>query len=204
MAKAKLSRDVIATEAMKMLDTEGEKSFSMRKLAARLGVDPMAIYHHLKNKSAVIEYVLQSMLSECTLPKPSGDWQKDCRNLCAELRILAKRHPGCFQLYETYEEWLPAEHRLHEAFHMVMLESGLSPRKSVQAVRVLLAYTESFAVDEISGWLEPENKTDLAQSLADGPYPVMISLLDEIGTRDADADFEFGLSVLLHGLKAQI
>ena len=189
-AKEKLSRERIICAAMEMLDEVGEKGFSMRKLAGALGVDPMAIYHHHTNKSALLQEVLQTMLLQCHLPEDCGNWRKDIRNLCNQVRELAQRHPGCFRLYEIYEEWLPAEHRLHEAFHRVLLTSGLPGPRVVQAVRLLLAYTEAFAVDEISGWLDPEDREDLAASLAEGPYPVMTDLINEIGHRDTDADFD--------------
>jgi TetR/AcrR family tetracycline transcriptional repressor len=66
-----------------------------------------------------------------------------------------------------------------------------------------LAYTEAFAVDEISGWLDPDDKADLAENLNQGTYPTLIKLIDEISFPDVDADFEFGLNVMISGLEAQ-
>ena len=39
--------DRIIPEGAKLLDREGHRKFSMRRLAAAFGVDPMAIYHHI-------------------------------------------------------------------------------------------------------------------------------------------------------------
>ena len=201
--RGKLTQARIVGTALEMLDTEGEKAFSMRKLATALNVDPMALYHHHANKSALLHAVMQAMMEQCDVPDPSGNWQQDIRDLCQGVRRLARKHPGAFRIYETYEHWVPAEHRLHEAFHATLLSAGFSPMATVRAVRVLLAYTEAFAVDEISGWLDPADRAELAQSLTQGPYPVLTSLLDAIGTTDADADFEFGLNVLIRGLEAE-
>ncbi len=205
MAKReKLTADKIVKAAMGMIDEGGEKSFSMRKLAAALGVDPMAIYHHHANRGALIHEVMQALMQDCQIPDPTGDWRSDLSNLCRSIRDLAKRHPGAFRIYEVYEHWLTAEHRLHEAFYAGLTKAGFSPRATVQATRLLLSYTEAFAVDEISGWLEPENRADLAGSLSDGPYTTTLDLVDEIISPDKDADFEFGLNVILRGLEAEL
>lgn len=201
--REKLSSGRIVQAAIKMIDERGEKGFSMRKLAAELGVDPMAIYHHHANRDAVIQEVMQTMMDSCDVPEPTGDWQKDLTHLCSGLRDLAQRHPGAFRIYETYENWVPAELRLHEAMHAILRQAGFSKQKTVQAARLLLTYTEAFAVDEISGWLDPEDHADLTEQLEQGPYKTMLGLVDEMIRPDANADFEFGLHVLLHGLTAE-
>ncbi|WP_181711278.1 TetR/AcrR family transcriptional regulator [Roseovarius sp. TE539] len=205
--RGRLSRDCIVEAAMRLLDREGEKAFSMRKLAADLGVDPMALYHYHANRGALIKDVLQALMETYDVPAPGPDWREDLRKLCNGLRLLARRHPGAFRVYELYEDWIPAEHRVQEAFHATLQRAGFPPQKTVRAVRLLLTYTEAFAVDEITGWLEPFDPTDreaFARSLSDGDFPVMKSLIDEIGRSDTDADFDFGLDVILRGLEAEI
>lgn len=208
MAKrGKLTRDQIVKVAMDMLDAEGEAGFSMRKLAARLKVDPMAIYHHHANRNALIVAVMQAFMDDCALPAPSGDWRADIRSLCQSLRALAKRHPGIFRLYETYDDWLPAENRVFEAFHATLLAAGFAKPVVVRGVRLLFAYTEAFAVDEISGWHDPLDAADQAElldMLTPDTHPTMIALIDEIGAVDADADFAFGLNVLIRGLDGEL
>lgn len=200
--RGKLTQAQIVEVALKMIDEDGEKAFSMRKLALVLNVDPMAIYHHHANKSALIKAVLQLMMEDCEVPDPSGHWQRDVRNLCHCFRRVAQKHSGSFCIYETYDGDVPAEHRLHEAFHAALLTGGFSRLRTVQAVRLLLAFTEGFAVDEVSGWFDPDDHAALLKSLNQGPYPTLIDLMDEIRLTDADADFEFGLNTLISGLEA--
>ena len=59
-SRGKLTQASIVATALDMLDTHGDKAFSMRKLAAALDVDPMAIYHHHANKSALFQAVMRS------------------------------------------------------------------------------------------------------------------------------------------------
>ena len=106
MAKIKkLTREQIVHVAMEMFDSEGDAGFSMRKLAGKLGVDPMAIYHHHANRNALISEVVQAYLSQRRIPTRSGDWRVDIRELCQSLRGLAKSHPNIFRLYQAHDTY---------------------------------------------------------------------------------------------------
>lgn len=201
--REKLSNAGIVQTAMAMIDLEGEKAFSMRKLAAALNVDPMAIYHHHANKGALIHAVMEALMAAFEAPAQTGDWRDDLRALCTALRNLANRHPGSFRIYETYEKWVASEHQVREAFHSTLLNAGFSRRSTVRATRLLVAYTEAFAVDEISGWLDREDEAILAKNLGQGPYPVTTDLIAEMASPEPDAEFTFGLNVLLRGLEAE-
>jgi len=203
--RGRLSRERIVTAALQMLDRDGEKGFSMRKLAGELGVDPMALYHYHASRKALIHDVLQALMEAFEPPAPGPDWRQDLRALCNGLRDLARRHPGAFRVYELYEDWIPAEHRVQEAFLATLLRAGLPGARAVQAVRLFVTYTEAFAVDEITGWMEPFGPGERAafvQSLPGEECPVMAGLVDEIGHPDADRDFAFGLDVLIRGIEA--
>lgn len=202
----RLTRDRIVEAAMQMLDAHGQSGFSMRKLAGALGVDPMALYHHFSNRAALMHAVMEGLIGSCPLPPPSEDWRADIRALCQALRQLAHDHPGTFRLYEVYDDWLLAELHLQEAFHATLYSAGFSPRTVVRAVRLLIAYTESFAVDEVSGWLASYSEADRTafdDHLVSGAFPVTQKVAAHIATVDADADFAFGLDVLIRGLEAE-
>ncbi|WP_439135953.1 TetR/AcrR family transcriptional regulator [Pseudomaricurvus sp.] len=47
-------RQVLMDEAAKMIRTDGEHAFSMRKLAAQVGVSRTAPYHHFEDKQALL------------------------------------------------------------------------------------------------------------------------------------------------------
>ena len=204
--RGSLSPERIVGAAMALLDREDEKGFSMRRLAATLGADPMALYHHISNRKALMQAVLTRLMQDCALPEPVGDWRTRVRALCHGLRDLAHRHPGCFEVYESFEDWVPAEHRINEAFYSALQDGGFGRLETVRAMRLLFAYAETFAVEEITGWLAPMNakeKKALASSLRGGGFPISEALMAESATVDPDAEFEFGLEVLLRGLEGE-
>ncbi|TGM45262.1 TetR/AcrR family transcriptional regulator [Leptospira vanthielii] len=60
----------IIQAALKICEKEGYESFSMRKLATKLGLDPMAIYHYFDNKEeltkAMVEQIFNRFQEETT------------------------------------------------------------------------------------------------------------------------------------------
>jgi len=87
----------------------------MHKLAAHFGVDPMAIYHHVPNRASLMYLAIEVVIGECELPQESETWQENAKAICRALRRLAHRHPGVMQVFDTFEDWVPGEHRIAEA-----------------------------------------------------------------------------------------
>ena len=201
-----LSRQRIVAAAMRMLDADGETRFSMRRLAAEMGVDPMALYHHVPNRAALMHDVVDTLLGECELPPPNGSWRNRVRDLCHAYRSLAHRHPGVFPIYAYFEDWVPSEHKIHEALHAALKAGGFSDQATVSGARLLLNFAESFACEEITQWIapySPDDRAKLIESLSAGDYPLTTSLVDEIAGVDPDTEFAFGLDVVIRGLEAE-
>ncbi len=201
-----LSRQRIVAAATEMLDRDGKAQFSMRKLAGAMGVDPMALYHHIPNRAALMREVVDAFLSECELPEPNGSWQDQARNFCHAFRLLAHKHPGVVLVYSTFDEWVPSEHRLGEVLYGSLKTGGFSARAMVRAARMLHAYAENFACWEIAGWIAPYSsaeRAELIESLSEDDYPLTSALIDDIADVDPDAEFAFGLDVLIRGLEVE-
>lgn len=69
-----LNVDLIVDAAVEMIGDDGLARFSMRRLGARLGVDPMAIYHHVANKSELLGLVLTRLVSNLPAPASDAPW----------------------------------------------------------------------------------------------------------------------------------
>lgn len=54
MAKKLLSRDLIVSEAFDMIDEKGLEAFSVRQLAAKLGVQVSSLYNHIENEDDIL------------------------------------------------------------------------------------------------------------------------------------------------------
>ncbi|MBN9576941.1 MAG: helix-turn-helix transcriptional regulator, partial [Alphaproteobacteria bacterium] len=65
-------------QALALIDEAGLDGFSIRKLGARLGVEPMALYHHFPSRPAVLAAVAARVLAAAPLPAVDGGWRGWC------------------------------------------------------------------------------------------------------------------------------
>src|ERR1051326_354246 len=77
--RPRLSKDVVVKAAIEMADANGLEALSMRKLAQRLGVEAMSLYHYFPNKSDIYGGMLEVVWQEVELPPPGDDWRSALR-----------------------------------------------------------------------------------------------------------------------------
>src|SRR4029450_1035177 len=66
--RPQLTRERVVEEALAVIAHNGANALTMRRLAARLGVVPGALYHHVRNKQQLHDLVLDAVLAEGDLP----------------------------------------------------------------------------------------------------------------------------------------
>ena len=93
LSNRRLTVDAIVDAAIELLDESGVDGFSMRRLGAALGVDPMAIYHHLPNKRAVVAAVVERLLEPTAAVPEGGNWDVGVRAWALGYWQMARRHP---------------------------------------------------------------------------------------------------------------
>ena len=77
--------DVVA-RALDVLDATGIEGLTMRKLAADLGVQPGALYHHFANKDALLAAIAEELLVRGQRATEIVTWESELRLVCVELR----------------------------------------------------------------------------------------------------------------------
>ena len=204
-----LTRERVVSTALSVVDEEGLEAMSMRRLAKELGVDPMAIYHHLPNKRALLSGMIQKAFSEMRVPEgaESWEWQERVRAWARAFRDVARTHPKLVPQLASYPEaaaeaTLESTEELYAAFEA----AGMSPREIVAAVGVVVDYLIGFALAEASGAMgEPDEQREMIAMLDARPQeelPAMRRTFETLADEDLGTDFEFGLDVVLAGLEA--
>src|SRR5918992_4932917 len=92
-AEAPLSRDRILAAAVRLADREGIEALSMRKLAQQLGVDPMSLYNHVRDKEALLDGIVDVVVGEIELVALGADWRSSLRETILAARRTMLRHP---------------------------------------------------------------------------------------------------------------
>ncbi len=91
-----LSRDAIVDEAIDIVGTEGLAALTMRAVAARLGVTPMAAYYYVADKEELMSLVSEriSTSSGSLNLEPGEDWEVVLRAHLLKLWENSTKYPG--------------------------------------------------------------------------------------------------------------
>src|SRR5690349_11011209 len=73
-----LTREQVLTAALKIVDEGGVEALSMRRLGQALDRNPMAIYRHAADKDALLDGVVERVVSEVVVYRDrDGDQETD-------------------------------------------------------------------------------------------------------------------------------
>jgi AcrR family transcriptional regulator len=108
----------IAETALKLLETGGEDGVSMRRVAAAVGITPMAIYHHFADRRALLNFVVDrefTKYSESLQATPRRGTYESQILTCMDAYIdYAFAHPRIFDY--VFAEPRPGARRFPEDF----------------------------------------------------------------------------------------
>lgn len=85
MNRVQLTRELIVTAAVDILDTYGLNDMTMRRVATQLSVAPGALYWHVSNKQELIHAIAAHILAPVTGPPGTAGTRAYCRTLRARL-----------------------------------------------------------------------------------------------------------------------
>ncbi len=175
-AAERLTRSRIVEEAVALLDEEGAESLSMRRLASRLGVSPMSLYHHVADKAALVDGIAEHLMAQLEVPDESVPWDAAIRTMATSFRSLTMRHPAAFRVLLGRER--PAAMlRTAEIVVARLVAAGFEEGAAVTTFRVVVRFL-------------------LGSVMVESTPRLPMSQLDET--------FERGLSVLIAGIGAEL
>ena len=125
-AVADLDVDRIVTVALAVCDERGAEGFSMRAVADALGVTPMALYRHVKDKRDLVGLLVSAAVLEEALPAPTGEWKEDLWQVACWARNVTRRHPALSRLRRALHVWAPSVLPITERWFSVWQQSGLA------------------------------------------------------------------------------
>ncbi|MDQ4501564.1 TetR/AcrR family transcriptional regulator [Sinomonas sp. ASV322] len=205
---AGLSRDEIVAKAITVADAEGFERLSMRRLGDALGVEAMSLYHHMPNKIALLDAMVDCVFEEITLPAGT-DWQAGMRTRARSQREALRRHPWALRLLESRSAPGPANLRHHDAVLGFLRGAGFSIRAAGHAYALLDAFVYGFAVQEQALPFDAETASELASSMLGGAagagFPHLAEFMRAVilpGGYDFADEFDVGLDLVLDALES--
>lgn len=203
-----LSRAQIIQTALAIIDRDGVAGLSMRKLGGELGVDAMAIYYYLPNKSALFDGVIEAVYADARLAElpRTGTWREQLTDFVNRLRGAIRRHPNALPVVATRPAYVPSMLEFGEYALGVAMAAGFPAADAIDMVNCLATYTighvlaelgepvggDTLAAEDITALLTPDAFPNLAKAFADG-YDYR-----------PDAQYALGLEAMLDGFERRL
>jgi TetR/AcrR family tetracycline transcriptional repressor len=207
-ARDRLDRERVVKTAIDLLDQVGLDGLTLRRLATELGVQAPALYWHFKNKQDLLDHMIATMMrDEAALrdPEPGQAWDAWLADRARNMRGILNRHRDGAMLAASTRpvdsQWTFVERSLE-----VLVDAGFTPAEGFQALFTIGNYVSGFTLEEQADRVRDSagNRHDeaaWAEAMQElGPYPLMLTAMQELGDPQSDASFEAGLALLIDGL----
>jgi AcrR family transcriptional regulator len=199
--------------ALALADAEGLEAVTVRRLAKRLGVTPMALYWHFHSKDELLDGMAASIFEEVDLSVGgSARWREDLRALLGSLVDVLRAHPSSAILLSTRTVSTEGGLRATEVVLDILRRGGFTPEEATQIARHALSAVANLVSGE-PGVVVREESGDLNDarrrarlflgSLPPDRYPRLVEAAAPLTeSMDTDAYYAFGLDLLLAGIEA--
>jgi AcrR family transcriptional regulator len=141
----------VAERALQIGDREGLEAVNFRRLAAELGVTPMAVHHHVSDRDGLHTAMLAALMDDFDVLEtvdPELPWPERLRAALLRVHDLNRRHPVLGQLLVTGAPRPSAVFRTTERLIGLLLEAGFPPSMAVDVARVVIQQQEGLLLLE--------------------------------------------------------
>jgi len=211
--RPRLSKAAVVGRAIALADAEGLDALTIRRLAQELGVTPMALYWHFRNKDELLNGLSDQFWSEIdTDVDDAASWPDQLRALLDSLVQVLREHPSASQLLVSGEKQSPAALEAIEVTLEVLSRGGFDPRHASAIARnglwtgLMLAMSEPGYGPPLSEGERAEqqrrNRIRLAM-LPPDRYPRLVEAAEPMtACDDPDFHYRFGIDLFIRGVQA--
>lgn len=204
-----VNRERAVLAAIAVADAGGLGELTMRRLADELGVEAMSLYHHVPNKDAILDAMIDVVYREIELPSRDVDWKTAMRRRAASMRAALLRHRWALSLMESRRTPGVANLAHHDAVLGSLRGAGFSIELTAHAYAVLDSYIFGFVHTELNLPFQTTDETqevaqEIFEQLPAGAFPHLVELATEHVLKPGYAfgdEFAFGLELILDGLE---
>lgn len=209
MRAEKLTAERVIDGAVRVADRIGADALTIRKIAEEIDVKPMTIYHHVPNKEAIIDGMVDQVFAEIDLPPTDTDWRSAILVRCRSMRAVLARHRWAAPLMENRTSPGPATLTHHDAVIGCFRRAGFSFDLTGHAYAIVDAFLYGFALQEATlpatgGEEMAEVAGEMAERMPADLYPHLTEFTHEYVLRpgyDFGNEFDVGIDLILDGLE---
>jgi AcrR family transcriptional regulator len=207
-----LTRRRIIRSALRIMDEEGLAAVTMRRIGRDLGVEAMSLYNHVQDKDEILQAVCEEVLAGFRLPQVE-EWTEAIREAAREYRRILLAHPNVITLMTERKAPManPDSLGAYEFALEVFRTAGLSAADAVMAFHAFGGYILGYVTMELGpmvGGTHDEAhvaaQEHMAKLVATANLPRIREALPYFAECDVEAQFEFGLDLLIGGIRSKI
>lgn len=137
----KLDSEIVLDEAARLLDAEGADAVTMRRLATRLGVSPMALYRHVGDRDELLLTLVDRLAAELVYPPRPDEPRQAILVLWRTLYDGLAAHPWLAEVLGRRRLMARSVLGAIEEIHVCLCRAGLTLDQAVGAYRVIWQFT---------------------------------------------------------------
>jgi len=146
-----ITREQLIVAAKAEIEAGRYEQMTVRMLAARLGVSPMSLYRHVRDKEDLLNEVVDRMLAEIWRPKGDASdawaWLMEAAD---KLRTFLVEQPAALHVFLSHPVTSPAAIARMRSILGVMQAAGLDEYAARRLYAVVHTYILGFAALEAS------------------------------------------------------
>lgn len=208
--RRRLDRAAVVAEAIALSDDEGLDALSMRALAARLDVVPMALYKHIADKEDLVGRMVDQIIEHYAPLTEGGGWQHRVRSRLLSAREAILAHSWLARAIDTRTRRTETVLAHMNAVAGDFIEGGISPDLTHYAMHALgtriWGYSaEAFADADAPTPADADQPALMEYMTTNFPYVVAIAMdassRNPSGSCEQQSEFEFALDLLLDSVE---
>ncbi|MFI9388261.1 TetR/AcrR family transcriptional regulator [Kutzneria sp. NPDC052558] len=153
MRPALISRAQVLDATLRLASEKGLSAVTMRSVATRLGVSPMALYRHVGDKQGLLDGLVERLMTEVAGAEENTDedWRVPLRGLAANMRRTARQYPDLFILLFQRRAVTPAAVAARDAVYRALRAAGVAESELDRLERMISTFMLGFAASEAGG-----------------------------------------------------
>ncbi|MEV7186794.1 TetR/AcrR family transcriptional regulator [Kitasatospora sp. NPDC093102] len=214
--RGRLSRPLVLGAAVALVDREGLAALTMRRLAAELGVESMALYRYTPGKEALLDGLVEAYFDEINARLRAGagrgahegGWRAELRRIAQAFAATAHAHPEILPLIATRPLSVPVARRpasvleLTEHILAVLGRAGFDDAGALTVYRTFVAWNLGCLLVDKRQVVDNPNEPDPVlrlglHRLPAAEYPRLRALVPRFADFDDEAELLSGLDSLL-------
>ncbi|MFJ8648648.1 TetR/AcrR family transcriptional regulator [Streptomyces sp. NPDC093546] len=177
--RGRLSRELVLATALALVDREGLSALSMRRLAAELGVEAMALYRYAAGKDGLLDGLVEAFFAELldalgplgpagADPDAEADGRAELHRTALGIHRLSLRHPQVVPLLATRMLAVPLSRRpravlrAHERVLVLLARSGVAEDRAPLAYRAVTAWVLGYVLVELTAVVDTPDEPEPA------------------------------------------